>query len=162
MENKVNNKYFQLGNIIRCIAKGSLTTSKQGIAQSFGEVNYIIYKNSKGTLPISKIFDNLIHYHNRMYTYGNKEIVFKFLNYLKTKFTEEELNLHPDYTAKDGHKHLNQQDDEMFIRGMLSSSKIYDFMDEMEGELKNDKEECYQVRKYMTLWIEGRGVKNDK
>lgn len=126
---KRENKYFQLGNIIRCIARGSITPSGKGIDQSFGDVNYIIYKNSRGTLPINQIFKNLIEYHKRMYRKSNKQSILNYLENLKAEFTEEELNLHPDYTAKDGYKHLNQQDDEMFIRGMLSSSEIYDFMD---------------------------------
>ncbi len=117
---KEENKYFQLGNMVRIVVQGSTTSLEQN---NYGKVNYIIYKNSKGTLPIYKIFDNLIHYQKRMYTRSNKKRILEFLEYLKTKFTEEELNLYPDYTVKDGYKHLNQEDDEMFIRGMLSDSK---------------------------------------
>lgn len=138
MEKKEENKYFQLGNMIRCVIQGS----EQSGIQSYGQVNYIIYKRTQGTLPISQIFDNLIHHHKRTYKRSNKEKVLKFLEHLKTKFTEEELGLYPDYTIKDGNDHLSQKNDEMFTRGMLSNTNIYDFMDEMkeiDEELNDDK-----------------------
>lgn len=132
---KEENKYFQLGNMVRIVVEGSSASSRQN---SYGKVNYIIYKNSNGNLPICKIFDNLIHYQRRMYRRSNKKRILDFLNYLKTKFTEEELNLYPDYTAKDGRKHLKQKDDEMFTRGMLTCV-MYNFINEMKEVGKDDK-----------------------
>lgn len=117
MEKKEENKYFKLGNIIRYVMNGSV---ENRATLKFGDVYFIIYKNKQGTLPINEIFDNLIHYHKRMYQCDDKQLILDYLENLKTEFTEEELKLYPDYTAKDGKKHLSQKDDEMFMRGILS------------------------------------------
>ena len=119
----MENKYFELGNIIRYITIGALNKKKE---MKYSDVYFIIYKNSRGTLPIKQIFENIIRYHKKEYDYNiysnnnDKQLILDYLENLKEKFTEEELNLHPDYTAKDGHKHLSQKDDEMFVRGLLS------------------------------------------